>query len=56
VIAKMLVNTMLEHKLNMVTTFHNELSRSIRKLTIPFLFKKPIKRPSKVIRADRSQI
>jgi GNAT superfamily N-acetyltransferase len=44
VISKMLVNTMLHMKLNMITTFNEEMVKSLNNLKPPFLYKKQIKR------------
>jgi hypothetical protein len=45
VICKMLVNTMLHMKLNMITTFNEEMVKSLINLKSPFLHKKQIKKP-----------
>jgi hypothetical protein len=45
VIGKMVVKTMHELNLNMVTTFQDEMARPLHKLTSIFLYKKRIKKP-----------
>jgi len=44
-ITKFLINTMIYNKLNIITIFNSTLIDSFRKLKIPFLFKKKIKKP-----------
>jgi GNAT superfamily N-acetyltransferase len=44
-LVKFLFNTMLDFQLNMLTVFHPELSKAIRTIKSPFLYKKKILRP-----------
>jgi GNAT superfamily N-acetyltransferase len=44
-IVKFLINYMRDHKLDMITIFHPELSQALNNLRSPLLFKKKIKRP-----------
>lgn len=44
-VSKFLINTMLELKLNMLTTFNEELIHSLKKSKTPFYFLKVIKKP-----------
>jgi GNAT superfamily N-acetyltransferase len=42
---KFLVNTMLEEKISMITTFNKDLSETLERMSTPFILKRPIKRP-----------
>lgn len=44
-ISKFLINTMVNMRLNMLTTFNEELASSIKKIKSPFYFKKDIRKP-----------
>lgn len=44
-IARTLVNSMIKYKLSMVTSFDSNLVSSFRKLRIPFIFRKQIRKP-----------
>jgi hypothetical protein len=44
-ITKSLINNMIFLKLNMITSFNEELARCLKKLKVPFIFKKQIKKP-----------
>ncbi len=45
VISKIIVNIMLDLKLNMITTFNDKLIENFHKIKTPFIFSKQIKKP-----------
>ncbi len=44
-LAKMIVNTIKEQKLDMLTTFHGTLVKTLKSIRTPFIFSKTIKKP-----------
>lgn len=44
-ISKLLISTMIYHRLNMITTYDKNLSVALQKSNAPFYFKKAIKKP-----------
>lgn len=44
-ISKFLISTMINNRLNMITTYNEKLSIALKKTNAPFYFKKPIKKP-----------
>ncbi len=44
-LSEIIVNTLKEQKLNMFTTFHDKLARTLKSIRTPFLFTKIIKKP-----------
>jgi hypothetical protein len=44
-LGKKIVNLLKEHKINMFTTFHEELAKTLKSMRTPFIFSKIIKKP-----------
>jgi hypothetical protein len=43
--SRLLINTMLELKISMITVYNDELTRSLKKIKTPFYFNKEVKKP-----------
>lgn len=44
-ICRVLINTMIYHKLSMITTYNEDLAYELKKISAPFCFRKEIKKP-----------